>query len=411
MWACRLRAAEQAVRFQAKLYWLRGALATPRRPIPGLFSNVDAMNAMRSEEVPGHDAGRAPPRVWLVTAYRAGEREQILALAEALRWPYEIKQVAHRPWAWRVNLLRGSDLSGIDRAQSSPLEPPWPDLVIGAGMRNEPVCRWIRAQSGVRTRIVHIGRPWARPDNFDLVVTTPQYRLAEHPKVLQNTTTLHRVADERLRSEAERFRPKLADLPAPYLAVVVGGDSGPYTLGVRAAERLAIETNALADRLGASLLVTTSSRTHADAAETLSRWLRAPKYFHKWKPDDADNPYFAFLALADAIIVTADSISMLTEACATCKPVYMFDIGAGSTAMRNDSPVDGSDKDFRLKSELYRGMMRVGPRRLSRDIRLVHEKLIEAGRAVWLGQEFPEGALSALPDLERAVERVRALFE
>jgi len=369
------------------------------------------MNAIRSEAAQRHSADRAPPRVWVVTAYRAGEREQILALAEALGWPFEVKQVAHRPWAWRVNLFRGSDLSGIDRAQSSPLEPPWPDLVISAGMRNEPVCRWIRAQSGGRTRIVHVGRPWALPQNFDLVVTTPQYRIADHPRVLQNTTTLHRVSDERLQREAEKWKPKLDDVPAPYVAVVVGGDSGPYTLGVRAAERLAIDANALAEHLGASLLVTTSSRTHADVTETLMRWLREPKFFYRWKAQDPDNPYFAFLALADAIIVTADSMSMLTEACATRKPVYMFDVGAGNTAMRDDSPVDASDKDFRLKSEMYRGLMRFGPRRLSRDIRLVHQRLIEAGRAVWLGQVFPEHALAPLPDLERAVARVRALFD
>lgn len=368
------------------------------------------MTAMRSGTVPGQVADGAAPRVWVVTAYRAGEREQILALAEALGWPFEIKQVAHRPWAWRVNLLRGSDLSGIDRAQSTPLEPPWPDLVISAGMRNEPVCRWIRAQSGGRTRIVHIGRPWAHPDNFDLIVTTPQYRLAEHPRVLQNSTTLHRVSEERLRREAERFRPGLAGLPPPYVAVVVGGDSGPYTLGVRAAERLALDANHLADRMGAALLVTTSSRTRTEAAETLSRWLRAPKQVYRWKPDDPDNPYFAYLALADAIVVTADSISMLTEACATRKPVYMFDIGAGDTAMRRASDVRNSDRDVRLSGELYRLMMRIGHKRLSRDIRLVHDRLIEQGRAVWLGEDFPVRELTALPDLERAVARVRALF-
>jgi hypothetical protein len=228
--------------------------------------------------------------------------------------------------------------------------------------------------------------------------------------VLQNSLTLHRVTPERLEAEAEKWRPRLADVPAPYVAVIVGGDSGPYTFGVRAAERLAIEANALADQMGASLLVTTSSRTREHAAGTLSRWLREPKLFYKWKPGDEDNPYFGFLALADAIIVTADSISMLTEACATRKPVYMFDIGAGHTAMRADSPVKGSDKDFRLSGELYRWMMRIGPQRLSRDICLVHERVVAAGRAVWLGEEFPEGDLSELPDLERAVKRVKGMF-
>ena len=94
---------------------------------------------------PGADSTTAP-RVWTVAAYRAGEQGQTLALAAALGWPFEIKTLSYRWPAIRTNVLRGSDLGGIDVAQSSPLAPPWPDLVISAGMRNEPVCRWIRIQ-------------------------------------------------------------------------------------------------------------------------------------------------------------------------------------------------------------------------------------------------------------------------
>ena len=122
------------------------------------------------------------PRVWLVTGYRAGERNQIIALAEALGWPFELKELFYRKNEFLTSLFRGSDLRGIRLAKSSPLEPPWPDLVISAGMRNEPVGRWIRNQAGGRTRLVHIGRPWARPENFDLLITTPQYRLPEGEK-------------------------------------------------------------------------------------------------------------------------------------------------------------------------------------------------------------------------------------
>ena len=36
-----------------------------------------------------------------------------------------------------------------------------------------------------------------------------------------------------------------------------------------------------------------------------------------------DNPYFGLLALADAIVVTADSVSMISEAVATAAPVLV----------------------------------------------------------------------------------------
>ncbi len=350
----------------------------------------------------------APPRVWVVTGYRAGERAQVLALAEALGWTFEVKELDYRPSAARISLFRSSSLRGFRMDRSSPLSPPWPDLVITAGMRNEPACRWIRQQSAGRTRIVHIGRPWARLEQFDLVITTPQYRLPERDNVLHNNLTLHRVTVARLQAEARHWESRLATLPRPRIAVITGGDSGPTTFGRKAAARLARQASAMAGAQGGSLLVTTSARTAPAAVESLSAGIEAPVHFYRWRCDDDHNPYFGYLALADAIIVTADSISMLTEACATGKPVYMFD---ADRPIKTSGLTGDREHDFRLSGTLYRWLMRWGPNRLSRDIGLVHRRLIERGHAVWLGETFPDGVPPPLRDLERALVRVRALFD
>ncbi len=369
-----------------------------------------SVNASQAGTAPAA-AARPAPLVWAVTGYRAGERAQVLALAEALGWPFELKELSYRKLEFRTSLFCGSDLRGIRPRKSSPLRPPWPDLVISAGMRNEPVCRWIRAQAGGHPLIVHIGRPWARLEQFDLVITTPQYRLPDRPNVLQNTTTLHRVTSERLQAEARIWQPRFDTLPRPYIAVIVGGNSGPYTFGPRAARRLARQASSMANVSGGSLLVSTSARTPLNAARQLSEDIDAPMHFYRWRPGDDINPYYGYLALADAIIVTADSISMLTEACATGKPVYMFDPGVGSQSMRGVPAGTGEGNDFRLSAMLYGWLMRWGPKRLSRDITLVHRRLIDAGHVVWLGDPFPDHTPPPLTDLGRAVERVRALFD
>ena len=371
--------------------------------------------------MPGKPA--ATPRVWLLEPYRTGEQQQVLALAEALGWPFETKRLHHRTLAFGTNLLRGSSLRGIDRRRSDALAAPWPDLVISAGMRNEPVERWIRRQSGGRCRIVHIGRPWADPERFDLVITTPQYRLPRRANVLHNDLPLHRVQAARLREAAARWQDRLAQLPAPRIAVILGGNSGPFTLGVKAARRLATAATALARERGGSLLITTSPRTADAVTRVFAGELGVPTHFYAWQPGAADNPYFGYLALADAFIVTADSVSMLSEACATGKPLYLFDLGTGSQGMRAgsgdaggtmgrataDADVDGND--FRLTGMLYRALMRWGWQRLSRDITLVHRQLVASGRAVWLGDPEPRRQGAGGGDVERAVARVRALFE
>ena len=361
------------------------------------------------------------PRVWVLAAPRAGDASQVLALAEALGWPYEVKKLAFRPLSLMLAPPFATSDAGIDRDRSSPLAPPWPDLVLASGRENEPVARWIRRQSQGRTRIVQVGRPWGRIGNYDLVVTTPQYRLPSRPNVLQNSMPLHRVTAARLTAAADDWERRLAHLPRPRIAVLVGGHSGPYALTRRSGERLALAASAYAAAAGGSLLVTTSARTPGPAVRALEQRLVCPHMLYRWQPRDANNPYFAILALADEIIVTADSVSMVTEAVATGKRVHLFDTGQGWSSMRAPLPLRGQDRvaaprprewvrDFHLQARLYRWLLRLAPARVTRDIRLVHRHLVSSGRASWLGEPTPTAPPAPLDDVSRAVERVKALM-
>lgn len=363
-------------------------------------------------------AAAQQPKVWVLTGYRAGESSQLIALAEALGWPFAIKRLVYKKTDFLISLPRLVGTQGIDIAQSSPLAPPWPDVIITAGLRNEPIARWIRRHSGGKARLVHIGRPWAGLEHFDLIITTPQYRLPDRPNVLHNHTTLHRVTGTRLDEAAQAWAPQFAHLPKPYIAVLVGGHSGPYTLDAPTAARLGAQASTLAGAQGGALLVTTSARTPPEATAALVAAITTPAYVFRWTPDAKDNPYYAYLALADAFVVTGESISMLTEACATQKPVYIFPFGQGAFAMgEKNTTVDPLSlanwfsSSAHLRAFLYSQLMHAGPRRLTRDLRLVHHHLLAAGRAVWLGQPFPQQLLPPLEDLARAVRRVQALFK
>jgi mitochondrial fission protein ELM1 len=362
-----------------------------------------------------------PPRIWLLMGHRAGDNAQLMALVEALGWPYEIKRLAYRRFELLPNLLLGGTLAGVARRQSSRLDPPYPDLVIAGGRRNEPVARWIRKRHpGVR--LIHLGRPWARLERFDLIVTTPQYRLPERPNVLHNALPLHNVTEDRLAAAAALWAPRLAHLPRPWVAVLVGGSSGPYAFTAAAGARLGRGANDLAAAAGGSLLVTTSARTPPDATAALTAAIDRPAHIFRWRKDADDNPYLGYLALADAIVVTGDSISMLTEACVTRKPVYIFDFGEGPTTMRLDprrprgAPgielIRPSRRLPDLRSTGFRLFMSCAPTRWTRDIRILHHVTVGAGRAAWLGDPPPAGPPPGpLEDLERAAAAIRALFE
>jgi uncharacterized protein len=404
------------------------------RAVSSLF---DELPVTRSDAAPHREKSVAavpgpaprPPRTWLMMGHKDGDNAQIQGLCEALGWPFEIKRFVYRPTELLTNLALGPNLLGIRRQLSSRLEPPWPDLIISAGRRNEPVCRWIQAraaEAGVRTRLVHVGRSWARIELFDLIVTTPQYRVPDRPNVLQNDASLHRVTQERLEIEAATWAGHFAHLPRPYVAVALGGRAGPYDLDPAAAALLGRWASRMAEECGGSVLVTTSRRTPPESMPALRAAITAPSFIYEWSKDareGRENPYFGMLALAERIIVTCDSMSMLAEACSARKRVFIFDLDPGRGSHRPSWPAGEQPprvrrpwwhrlRWFRFQPLVYRIGMITGPRRLTRDVRIIHRKLIESGRAVWLGQEFPErgGQPPPLNDIERAVARVRALF-
>ena len=151
----------------------------------------------------------APPRVrvWVLLGDGAGDNAQLLRLAEALGWPFEAKRIRYNRLNRCPNLLLGASKLTVDTRRSDPLAPPWPDLVIGASRRAAPLARWIKKQSGGRSRLVHLLHAQAPLHYFDLVVTTPQYRLPERSNVLHNLLPLNAAQAEVLESSVRAMAP------------------------------------------------------------------------------------------------------------------------------------------------------------------------------------------------------------
>ena len=349
-----------------------------------------------------------PPPTWVLLGPKAGDNNQVLALAEALGWPFEARNIHNRPWELLTNLLAGPSLLGMDRRRSSALLPPWPALVISAGRRNEPVARWIRRQSGGRARLVHIGRPWASPAAFDLIVTTTQYFLPEAGNVLCNRLPLHRIDAERSRAEAAMLAPELAALPGPRTLVLLGGDSGSFVFTAAKARRLAAEVDRLVAAYGGTVLATDSRRTPAAASAAFRAALRAPGRFFAWS-DPGPSRYLALLGSADRLVLTAESMSMLAEALSLRKPLHLF-------SLHDPQPWWRHRHAWRTKPLGHRLAMAWGPRRMRRDIMRLLELVVAEDRARWLGEPPPPAPEPAAPitaprtDLERATQRVRVLF-
>lgn len=281
------------------------------------------------------------PTIWVLADDRAGNVSQAVGVAEALGLPFTVKTIHYGALGRLPNVLLGATLMGVEEDSRPDLAPPWPEAVIAAGRRTAPVARWIKRRSGGRAVLAQIMFPGAvGSDEFDLIAVPTHDRLGTPPaNVLRITGAPHRVTPERLRQEALRWESRVAALPRPFIALIVGGATRRRPFGPELARDLGERTAALA--AGGSVLIATSRRTGRDAEEALLEAVPGPRSVYRWG-DEGENPYFAYLGLADAVVVTGDSMSMCSESCATTGPVHIF-----------SPPGWASPKHERLHTELY----------------------------------------------------------
>jgi mitochondrial fission protein ELM1 len=262
---------------------------------------------------------------WIVTDGKAGDELPCLAVAEALGLKPEIRRVRPRPpFAW---LMPWGPIDPRERpgARNSPLAPPFPDLLIASGRRAVPALRHVKRASGGRTYTVFLKDPRTGPGSADFI-WAPDYDRIRGPNVLTTATPPHRVRAERLAALRATPDPRLAALPSPRVAVLAGGDSRHHRFTHADVERFVAALEGLAGT-GVGLMITASRRTPPRLRGALLELAgRRGGFF--WD-GTGENPYVAILALAAAVVVTADSFNMIGEAAATGAPVLVFEPSGG----------------------------------------------------------------------------------
>jgi len=285
-----------------------------------------------------------PLKVWAVSDGRAGIEAQVVGLSEALARlvPCEVTikrvgwkgRIGRLPW-W-LNLLPKRWLtpeSGIPagRPPREGQESEWPDVWVAAGRATLPLSIRAKRWSGGKTHVVQIQDPRVPAHMFDLVIPPKHDRLTGD-NVLPITGSPHRVTPGKLEAEYAAFADVIDPLPRPRVAVLVGGKSKAFDLSSERAAQIAHSIQIPLEQDGGSLLMTFSRRTPDPARALMAARLRhLPGMV--WN-GEGPNPYFAFLAAADYILVTEDSTNMATEAASTGKPVFVLKLDGSSLKFR-----------------------------------------------------------------------------
>ncbi len=258
-------------------------------------------------------------RAWLITDAKTGSDRQAEGVAHSLGCVADLKHAKPSliygmmaPYGWPDPLERFGE-------PDSRFAPPWPDLAIAVGRRSAPYVRALKRAAGGQTFTVFILDPRAGTGIADLICV-PEHDALRGANVFTTPTSPHPFGARRLRDLRADVALDIAALPRPRIAVMLGGRSRHYPYSDADHARLSRALAALAQS-GASFLVTGSRRTHdALTAAVEGALAGAPALFNRGEI----NRYPEFLAHADRIIVTGDSVNMTSEAAATGRPIYVF---------------------------------------------------------------------------------------
>ncbi len=248
---------------------------------------------------------------WVLTEGLAGLRNQAIGLAQALGVPYVLKEIK-KP-------------RGLRKLFPYKLEftAPWPDLLITCGCQSVAAAVAVRRASQKKTFTVHIQDPQIGPNHFDVVIA-PAHDKVRGENVFITQGSVHHVNQEKLEWGREHFQSLLSALPRPLISVLVGGKNRHKGFTVASAHDFAMKLRQAVNKTGGALAISFSRRTGA-SNEAIIRQELAGRSTYIWD-GSGENLYFGLLGLADGLVVTGDSVSMISEAVSTGKPVYIYEL-------------------------------------------------------------------------------------
>ncbi len=273
-------------------------------------------------------------KLWGVTDGKVGMDNQCLGLAEALGVDIEMMPIQRLTFPWNkiTPFCRPPAKIGcyMDTVMSdAPIFNPsrWPDIIFTCGRQSIYPSLAIKAFNDGNSFLMKLQSPQIKPKHFDLVIV-PKHDALRGDNVKTLFGAPHRVTKKRILEEAKNFQHELKNMPKFNISVMLGGPNDVFGFTKNDVAHLADSLKSVVNKYKAGLLITCSRRTPKYTIDILKKSLEHVPY-RLWE-GEGNNPYFGYLGLGDAIIVTGDSVSMISEATIAEKPVYIFELQGGS---------------------------------------------------------------------------------
>jgi mitochondrial fission protein ELM1 len=266
-------------------------------------------------------------KIWGITGGRRGNDVLVEGVAAALGGQFRLIHTdLSAPYKW----LAPYRLAERAAAKDDQIAPPYPDMVIASGRQAVPHARYIKRAARGAVFSVFLQDPIVSPHHFDFVWAPAHDRCAG---TMQTLLSPHGMTQEMLNNAAQAMQARLLPdtVRGKKIAVLIGGPNKVYPFGADEMQKLTDGLATLAAQ-GHYLMMTLSRRSPDGYGDMLRAALPQDSYY-LWD-NQGDNPYHAMLGLAEQIIVTADSVNMVGEACLPGVPVQVFQLRGGSAKFK-----------------------------------------------------------------------------
>ena len=191
------------------------------------------------------------------------------------------------------------------------------DIVISCGRKSVIPSAYLKKRFKKAIISIHIQDPKISIKNFDFVIV-PEHDDLKGKNVLISKGAIHYLKDEELNQCKDYLKDKITK--EKVVSFIVGGPNKYFEYNTKFLKNLffKIENNFI--KKGYQLIFIPSFRTPKNVIDI------AKKYFdtNQIIIDSIDKKaYLSSLKLADHIVVTSDSTSMISEAAITGKPIYV----------------------------------------------------------------------------------------
>ncbi len=233
-----------------------------------------------------------------------------------------------KPWIqgklrWLAPFVVPETQTAIEKASA--------DFIIAAGSGLAPLQMLLAQETGAKSIVImNPPFPYSLTD-YDLAIV-PAHDGGKVPKrtlrcviMPSGYKTLNREADVR------QLQSKLGEGVRPKMAVFLGGATRDYDLTVSDMEKLCTTLKRASSRAG-DYMITTSRRTSSHVERFLKSALAQQPACRLLVVANEENPLYAaggMMGLADLLIVTEDSLAMISEAVGTGKRVIVLSLGEG----------------------------------------------------------------------------------